>query len=899
VVKRDRPDPDALLRRVTAGESPSLRGRLKIFFGASAGVGKTYTMLEAARARTAEGVDVAVGWVETHGRKDTAALVHGLGMLPPRSLEYRGTVLKEFDIDGALSRRPRLLLLDELAHSNAPGSRHAKRWQDVNELLDAGINVYTTLNVQHVESLNDLVAQITGVPVRETVPDSVLDRADEIELVDIPVDELLSRLKEGKVYIPEQARQASRNFFRRGNLIALRELALRRTAEHVDADMRDYRQEHAIERTWPVAERILVAVGPNPASARLIRAARRMSAGLRAEWWAVYVEAPAHVQLPQADKNALAENMKLADRLGARTAVLSGEDVSAEILAFAREHNVSKIVAGKPTHPRWRDHVYGSLVDEVARGSGEIDVYIISGDPGEGAPPLRMLPQARSRPSGYVLATMVVLGCTLICAAMFRHFELTNLVMVYLLGVAFVAARLGRGPSVLASCLGVATFDFFFVPPYLTFAVSDGQYVITFAVMLAVGLLISRLASRLRDQAQHVRQRERRTQIVYAMTRDLASLNVPAEIAKAARRHVADVFGGDAVVLLADGSGRLAPAAGAEEESRDKAVAEWAFTHQQRAGRGTDTLPGAEAVYLPLPGTRGIVGVLGLRLAAPGSLSPEQMDLLDTLARQVAVSLERAYLGQQAEAAQLEMDRERLRNTLLSSVSHDLRTPLAAVTGAASSLLEDVQLPESARRDLTETIYEESERLNRLVGNLLDMTRLHSGAVRVSKEWQSLEEIIGSAIRRTHKPLKDHVVRTAVAEDLPLVPVDATLLEQVLVNLLENAAKYTPARSTITLSARREGDVATVEVADEGPGLRVDELEHLFDSFYRGTAGTTAARPGVGLGLAICQAIIAAHGGRIWADNRKPSGAVFRFTLPLEGTPPPLADDVRSSDDER
>jgi two-component system sensor histidine kinase KdpD len=887
-----RPDPDALLLRVQEQEAKSQRGKLRVFFGATAGVGKTYAMLEAARRHVAEGRDVLVGWVETHGRKETAALLEGLAVLPPRHYDYRGTEIDEFDLEAAVARRPALLLLDELAHTNATGALHAKRWQDVEELLAAGIDVYTTLNVQHLESLNDVVAQITGVAVRETIPDAVLERADEVELVDLSPDDLLQRLKDGKVYIPEQAQRAIRSFFRKGNLLALRELALRRTAERVDEQMRSYRRDHGIARTWPAGERLLVCVGPNPASVRLIRATRRMAAGLRAEWIAAYVETPHHPRLPESDRRALADNMRLAEQLGGRTAILSGHDVSAEVLAYARQHNITKIVAGKPTHSRWRDRIRGSLVDQIVRGSGDIDVYVISGDAGDEERVPVVAARRRSPPRAYVPALVAVALCTLVSAALHPLFAASNLVMVYLLGVAYVATRHGRGPSVLASVLSVALFDFFFVPPNLTFAVSDTQYLLTFLIMLVVGLLISTLASRLREQTEGVRRRERRTSILYALSRDLAATRAADDIARITSRHVAEVAAAPVAVLLPRPDGRLVPLT-AEGSAftlgpHDEGVARWVFEHARIAGPGTGTLPGAGALFLPLVGTRGPVAILGVRPEGPEGFSPDQVHLLEAVASQTAAALERAKLAEDAQRAQVDVETERLRNALLSSVSHDLRTPLAAITGAASTLLDDADaMRADTRRELTETIFEEADRLNRLVRNLLDMTRLQSGAVRVAKEWHSLEEIVGAALSRLEARLRGRRVSTHIPEDLPLVPLDGILVEQVLVNLVENALKYTPRDSPIEIAAwPGEGEVV-VEVQDRGPGLPAGEEERVFDKFHRADARNVPG--GVGLGLTLCRGIVTAHGGRIWAENRPDGGAAFRFTLPLEGTPPSVA----------
>ena len=884
----ERPDPETLLARAKEEEARESRGRLKLFFGAAAGVGKTFAMLEAARELEADGADVVVGFVETHGRTETESLLEGLEILPPRLVPYRGTALKEFDLDAALARRPAVILVDELAHSNAEGSRHAKRWQDVLELVDAGINVYTAVNVQHLESLNDLVAKITGVVVRETVPDSVLERADEIELVDLPPDELIQRLQEGKVYLPQQAQEAIRNFFRKGNLIALRELALRRTADRVDAQMQAYMRDHAIAKTWPVAERVLVCISPSPTAGQLVRAGRRLATRLGAEWIVAFVETPAAAKLPQADRDRVVQTLRLAEQLGAETVSLSGTTMSEEILAYARARNASKIVIGKPARSLWKRILLGSIVDALVRGSGEIDIYVVSGDKEAAAPkPAGRRPEQADWPA--YARTLVVVGlCTGLAWLMFPYFGLSNLTMVYLLGVVAVAARSGRGPTVLASVLSVATFDFFFVPPFFSFAVSDTQYLVTFAVMLVVALVISGLTVRIRAQADAARDRERRTAALYAMSRELANTRGVDSLLAIAVRHIVEVFPAEVAALLPDGTGRLAaravPAATLRTDATEEAVAQWVYTHRELAGLGTSTLPGATALYVPLNGSRGAVGVLGVKPPEPHAFdSPEQLHLLETFANQTALAIERAALADEAQAVQLRMESERLRSSLLSSVSHDLRTPLAVITGSASTLLESRgALEASVQQELLQTIREEAERLNRLVHNLLEMTRLESG-VEVRKEWHDLEEVIGAALSRLEGALRDRPVHTDVPKDLPLVPMDDVLVEQVFINLLENATKYTPAGTGIDIRAWAEDGRLLVEVADRGPGLGPGEESRIFEKFYR------AAPPdsrGAGLGLAICRAIVEAHRGRIWAQNRPDGGAAFRFFLPIDGTPP-------------
>jgi two-component system sensor histidine kinase KdpD len=880
-----RPDPEALLARVREEERKAGRGRLKIFFGASPGVGKTYAMLEEARARRRDGVDVVVGVVETHGRAETAALVEGLEVLPRRALEYRGVALKEFDLDAALARRPSLILVDELAHTNAPGSRHARRFQDVEELLSAGIDVYTTLNVQHLESLNDVVAQITGIQVRETVPDSILEHADELEVADLSAEDLLKRLDEGKVYVPEEAARAIARFFRKGNLIALRELALRRAAERVDAQMRGYMREHGISETWPAGERVLVCIGPNPAGARLVRAGKRMATSLKCDWTVLYVEAPGQ-RISASDRDALVQNLQLAEELGAQTATLSGLNAAEEMLAYARAHNVTKIVVGKPTHSRWRDKLFGSTLDQLVRGSGEIDVYIITGDVAETrhAPAPRAGPV--SPPGEYVRAALVIAACAAISFPLFARLSVTDVAMVYLLGVVFVASRYGRGPSVFASLLSIASFDFFFVPPRFTFAVSDARYALTFAVMLAAALVASHLTLRIRAQAQTARDRERRTGAVYAMSRALAAARTPADLIAIATRHLADTFGAEMHILMPDQTGRLE---GGDLDEKERSVAQWVFDHRQRAGAGTDTLPSASGLYVPLAASSGVVGVLGVRAADPSRFEdPTLLQLLETFAGQAALALERAQLADRAQKEEVEVEAERLRTSLLSSLSHDMRTPLGVITGAASSLLEDPghgTIKEPAKRELLQSILDESNRMNRLIGNLLDMIRVESGALKVQKEWQPLEEPVGVALIRLQDRLREHPVEVHLPPDLPLVPMDGVLIEQVFVNLLENAVKYTPPGTPIEISALPIDGRVRVDVADRGPGIPPGEESRIFDKFYR-VAGEGPVS-GVGLGLTICRGIVTAHGGRIWVENLPGGGALFRFTLPLGADPPP------------
>ena len=892
-----RPDPDLLLARVKDEESRARRGRLKIFFGATAGVGKSYAMLEAARRQRDDGVDVVVGYVELHGRSETEALLEGLEILPPMRLDHRSVVLTEFDLDAALARKPHLLLVDELAHSNHAGARHPKRWQDIEELLAAGIDVYTTVNVQHIESLHDVVAQITGVDVRETVPDRVFARADEVELVDLPPDELLERLAEGKVYVPEAARRAAQNFFRKGNLIALRQLALRATAERVDAAMREYRESHAISATWAATERVLVCVGPDPLSTRLVRAASRMANALHAQWLAAYVETPNLARLPQAARDRILHTLRLAEELGAETENLSGESVAATLIDFARRNNVSRIIVGKPLRSRWRDRFGETLVDELIRQSGMIDIYVISGEPGQESPAPPRTPKRSSRWPAYLKAVGVVLLATAICSQMSGRFELTNVVMVYLLGTVIVAARFGRGPSSLAAVLSVALFDFLFVTPRNSFAVSDTQYVITFGVMLATALLISHLAALGKRQASVARQRERRAAELYALSRELARRRSTEELSKFLVRHVLASIDGEAAVLLPDAEGRIqdpthfcdrgseraaASAVRYPVPGNDLGIAQWAYDHRKKAGLSTDTLASATAIYLPLNALQRCIGVLGLRPAEARQLQvPEQMHLVEAMVNQAAVAMERVQLAEAAQDANVEVESERLRNVLLSAISHDFRTPLATIIGSASTLRDSSAgtLDEKQRRALLDGLLHEAERMNRLVGNLLDLTRLSEGGIELRRDWIAIDELIGAVLARLRDLLGQHPVALHLPDDPPLVPGDEVMIEQVLSNLLENVARHTPAGTAVDISVATSAESLDVSVRDHGQGFAAGEEERLFEKFHQGRA--EGPQSGFGLGLAICKAIIDAHGGTISARNAPGGGAEFRFSLPL------------------
>jgi len=881
----ERPDPDALLARIEADEARGKRARFKIFFGAAPGVGKTYAMLESARHAKEDGADIVVGAAETHGRAETAALLDGLAVLPRRIVEYRGVRLEELDLEAMLARKPDVAIVDELAHTNAPGSRHAKRWQDVLELLDAGIDVWSTLNVQHVESLGDVVQQITGVKVRETVPDSVLERADDLELVDLSPDELLDRLAEGRVYVPEQASRAAQNFFTRGNLLSLREIALRRAAERVDVDVLRYRRELGISTPWPTRERILVCIGPSPGSERLIRATKRMAEGLHASWTAANVEVIGSPPLNARDHERLESHLRLVETLGGEVVRLRGPAVAEALLAYAREHNVTTIVAGKPTHARWRDRIRGSMLDSLIRGSGAVEVHVIA--PAEAAEtrpaPLRRYPRADAR--AYALAVLSIAIVTIAGLAAYELVTLADITMLYLIGI-MLASLLGRGPSLVAASLAVATFDWCFVPPRFTFSIQDLRHLLTFGVMFASGVVISTLVVRLRGQERDAIAREQRTAQLQAFTRDVAIANTLEDVATVLARHLEDTFDVAAAVLVPDPTEGLVAASGLMPLApQELAVARWSFEHREQAGHGTDTLAGASGLCVPLVAGESAVGVLAIqrRRGTPVRLGIDQRQLLDALARQAALAIARVQFGEQARDAALRARTEELRSSLLSAVSHDLRTPLAVITGAATSLVQHGDaLSPAARTELLRSIVDDAKRLERVLANLLQLTRVETG-LEPAREWVPVDEVIGSALTRTEDIRRGQAVDTDVPSDLVL-EIDPVLFEQVLINLIENATKH--GAPPFAIRARRRGDAVEIEVADRGPGLPPGEPSSLFDKFVRASAA-----PGAGLGLAVVRAIVQAHGGTVAAENRPDGGALFRVIVPTP-TPPaarPLA----------
>jgi two-component system sensor histidine kinase KdpD len=889
--KNSHPKPDEVLARIKAEGKQRKRGRLKIFLGYAAGVGKTYAMLDAARQLMKE-VDLVVAYIETHGRVETEALLEGLEIIPRRQVQYRGVSLTEMDLDAVLARRPQLALVDELAHTNASDSRHPKRYQDVEELLEAGIDVYTTLNVQHIESLQSTVAQMSGVWVHETVPDTVVDNAAEIDLVDLPPEDLLKRLKEGKVYIPQQITRAATNFFREGNLIALRELSMRTAAERVDEQMRAHMETRAIPGPWPTVERLAVCVRPGPQGNRLVHSAYRLASRLGAEWFAIYVETPDSARLSPDRQDRLMNILRLSERLGAKTATIQGRSVATAVTEYASKNNITKVLVGKPADRRWWNLPGKSVASQIIRQSKHIDVYIVGGDRGV---VLERDKTAARQPSHrwwrYLLGLALVVLSSLLGLAMRPHFSPTSIIMVYLLSVVLSALYLGLGPSILVSILGVMAFDFFLIPPYLTFAVADTEYVFTFIVLLAIGIVVSYLTSRVRRQSRVARQRESETATLYALSRNLTTTMELEATVHTIISSAKETFRRDAVIFLPDAQNKqtLKPHVESPNLIIDKneiAAAVWSFQHQKTVGHGTDTLPNAKARYLPLNTARGVVGVMALWVSDTASqLTMEQTRLLEAFADLAAVAVERTQLAEEARNAQILAATEKLQTALLNSISHDLRTPLVSIIGVLSSLQEEgMGLDNAARTNLIQVATEEAERLNHLITNLLDVSRIEAGAMRISRQPSDVQDIVGVALERMGSPSGKRPIKVNIPAELPFVSVDFGLVVQALVNVLDNALKYSPPDSPIDISGRQVDLRVEIQVADRGVGIPPEDLQRVFDKFYR------VHRPdnviGTGLGLSISKGIVEAHGGRIVAENRPGGGTIIRLTLPVAEASP-------------
>ena len=886
-----RPSPEALLEAARREEGRV--GKLRIFVGAAPGVGKTYEMLQQARARRKDGYDVVAGVVETHGRRDTEALLETLEIIPRRRVQYKGQWLEEMDLDAIIARRPQIVLVDELAHTNVEGSRHPKRYLDVEELMNRGIDVYTTVNIQHIESLNDVVAQITHVRVRETVPDAVFDRADAVELVDLTPDDLIQRLKEGKVYVPKQAERALEHFFSPANLTALRELALRRTADRVDEQLLTEMQAHAILGPWAAGERILVCISDDPRCAGLVRYAKRLADRLHGPWAALYVEGRRGLQLSEEQRDRIADTLRLAEALGGEALTLPAGDrhIADDVIGYAQANNVTQIVIGKTWRTRWFEILHGSVVHDLVRRSGNISVHVIAGDTVAGQPiPKKSVRSAKREetfdPGAYIAALVAIAAAIGLGALIKTWVGVTNVDLVFLTAIVAVAVRFGLLPSLLASVASSLAYNFFFLPPIYTFTITDPNNVVAFGFFTLVAIIVSSVAARGRTQAVTAMERARATESLYSFSRKLAGAGTLDDVLWATAYQTALMLKVRVMLLLPE-HGSIAVKAGYPPEDildeADLAAAKWAWENDHTAGRGSDTLPGAKRLFLPMHTGRGAIGVIGIDSDKPGPLlTPDQRRLLDALRDQGALAIERVRLVEEMDRVERTAETERLRSALLTSISHDLKTPLAAVLGSAETL-RDVgeKLSDAEKADLLATIIDESERLNRFIANLLDMTKLESGAVTPNVALHDVGEIVGSALRRASRILSRHTIELELAPDLPMLEVDAVLFEQVLFNLLDNAAKYAPPELTIRIQIWRDVESVCLRVLDEGSGIPASDLDHIFDKFYRAQK-TDQVRAGTGLGLAISRGFVEAMHGTIVAANRTDrSGAAFTVSLPI------------------
>ena len=886
-----RPSPEALLEAARREEGRV--GKLRIFVGAAPGVGKTYEMLQSARARRKDGYDVVIGVVETHGRKETEALLEGLETVPRQRVEYRGQLLEEMDLDAIIARHPQIVLVDELAHTNAPGSRHPKRYLDVEELLSHGIDVYSTVNIQHIESLNDVVAQITHVRVRETVPDSVFDRADAVELVDLPPGDLIQRLKEGKVYVPRQAERALEHFFSPANLTALRELALRRTADRVDEQLLTQMQAGAIPGPWAAGERILVCVSEDPRAAGLVRYAKRLADRLHGPWTALYVEGRRSLQYTEEERDRIADTLRLAESLGGEAVTIPSAErkIADDVISYAESHNVTHIIIGKSSRSRWFEILHGSVVHELVRRSGNISVHVIAGDAVGGEP----IPKKTVRTADgaeafdlrrYIVALAVVAVALGVGEAIEPWLGIENVDLVFLTAVVGVAVRYGLLPSLVASVAASLCYNFFFLPPIYTFTITDPTNVVAFFFFIVMAVIVSNVAARVRTQAVAAVSRARTTESLYTFSRKLAGAGTLDDVLWATAYQAALMLKVRVVLLLPENDAIAVKAGYPPEDTLDEAdlaAARWAWQSDRAAGRGSDTLPGAKRLFLPMHTGRGAVGVVGLDSDKSGPLlTPDRRRLLDALMDQAALAIERVRLVEDLDRAKRTVETDRLRSALLTSISHDLKTPLAGILGAASALRGlSGALDEHAKSDLVATIIDEAERLNRFIANLLDMTRLESGAIVPNSALHDLGESVGSALERTSKILARHRVEADLAKNLPMVEIDPVLFEQVLFNLLDNAAKYAPLGTTVRIQSWRDRGSIGLQVLDEGEGILPGDLEQIFDKFYRARK-VDQVRAGTGLGLAISRGFIEAMHGTISAANRTDrTGAVFTIRLPV------------------
>jgi len=882
----NRPSAKALLE-LAAKEN---RGKLKVFLGMAPGVGKTYAMLSAARALKGEGGDVVVGVVETHGRAETAALLDGLDVLARKPVSYRQRTLMEFDVEAAIARKPKLLLVDEFAHTNAPGQIHAKRYQDVDEVLRNGIDVWTTLNIQHLESLQDVVQKITGVRVQETVPDKVLDRADEIVVVDLSPEDLIQRLKEGKVYLPENAGRAIDQFFKPSNLTALRELALRRTADSVDEQMLAQLRQQGIEGPWPTAERILVCVGSDAHSETVVRTAGRLATALKADWIALHLKPSDREIVDRKVSRRTEKLMRLAERLGASTVRLNAKDLTAEILGYARRYNITQIVIGRSRRRRinfWRAR---SLSQDLINKSKDLAVLVVTPDQEEARAPIVEWPTMSESTTAFAASTAAVACAVAISFALDTVIRLPNLPMIFLLAVLLCAMRFGLTSAISASVLSFLAYNFFFLDPLYTLTVSEPHEILSLFIFLIVAFVTGSLAGRLKQQATATRERAEATQALFDFSRKLSGASKIDDVLWLLVHQAAATAKGKAAVLIDSGKGLALESYWPPGEllaTSDVAAARWAKEKQEPAGRGTTTLPSTRFQFRPIIGTKGALGVLGVDPDdAEDVMSEPVAATLQSFIEQAAVAIERIHLVDQAAEAESAAEGERLRAALFSSVSHDLRTPLASIVGSVTSLRElGDRMSLSDRADLLLTIEEEAGRLSRFVSNLLDMTRLEAGAIDIRRDWVDVGDAVASAICRAEKSFPHRTITLVRPEDIPFVRGDAALLEQVVFNLLDNAHKYSGPESVTTVAVSTAPGELVISVSDDGMGIRADALDRVFEKFYR-VAGNDGRAPGTGLGLSICFAIVKGMGGSIRAESpiKGEKGTRIVIRLPLESS---------------
>lgn len=896
-MSKERPDPQLLLEKIS--KETKTRGDLTVFLGAMAGVGKTFTMLKTAKDKISEGKDIVIGWVETHGRSDTEKMADGIPIVSPIEIIYHDRPFAEINLDAILERRPDIVIVDELAHTNIPGSRHRRRYQDVEEILKAGINVYTAVNIQHIESLNDIVAQITGVIVQETVPDSILENAENIQLVDIAPEELQQRLKDGKVYIPSQAQQALKKFFRPGNIGALRELALRFTAQHVDKNMEEYMRLHNISGPWQAAGRVMVGISGSPFSAQLLRAAARLAAGMHSELLAVHVEAP-NSKYPLGDKerDCIANNMRIAEDLGAKTFTVVGDSFIDEFLDLAYKQNVTAIVVGKSKHHRFTDFWHGSIVDNIIKKSGDINVYVVQGnaEKSKESKGKKISLKKLSQPSNlkeYVLSLLMVAVIDGISVLMHDYFEPVDAALLYLIPVLFSAVWWGRWPSYLAGVVGVFSFDFLFVHPLETFTIGDWRYLVSFVIFLLVAFLIGGRTEKLRVETKQARQQEKSTRAVYEFSKDIVAINEVKTIAESLAKHAGETIERRVIVFLPkekdeleimgiyDPKDSIIKNDNGSIPASEQAIAAWVYKNKQSAGRTTETLPGGKYLYLPLCSQHSILGVCGIDMAEK-RLTPSETRMVNAWVWLAAATIEKIKLAEQAKQAELLIEADRLRGALFNSISHELKTPLAAILGSVSTLIEDDALYSKLDRIvLLENVKESSLRMERLIINLLDTARLESGMMQLKRDWCDIEDIIGIALQRMHGLVEPERIEVDIQADLPLFLADCVLVEQVLMNLIDNAAKYSPSNEKILIKAEVAKSELKVSVLDRGVGVPTEDLNKIFDKFYRVKQPKKVS--GTGLGLSICRGIIEAHKGRIYAENRIDGrGTEMIFILPVE-----------------